>query len=335
MATPIVQPDGTKCYSGPNCLRHGSKTLSTDFLKKNLNDKLTELDNLSNPLAKFTPVEIDKQLSELYEANFVLMVEIQNKLNQIERLQKEIDKNSINPEGYRYKMSVDALELRNTQLEVLQEELQNLQAEAAPYETEFLRRPWTRAFLVDNTNGHVHKDMNCSTCFPTTRYTWLPDYSGAAEKKIVEDAGEKACTVCYPTAPVDVLRRPSKMEAPEKKKAREERTAAREKKAAETLAKSISMPDGSPLKTIGYSGIIKTERTAMIEAVDTATFIYAVEETDFYDKNNINMDWVAKRQADYDMLITALANKHGNTIEQEKANIREKAIKKFKKDYRR
>lgn len=333
MATPITQADGTKCYSGPNCLRHGSKTLSTDFLKKNLNDKLAELDSLSNPLAKYTPVEVDEQLADLYDATYGTMGDIQEKLIQIERIKVSLEKNKENPEGLNYRTSLSALEMREKQLAVLEAELQDLYAEAAPYETEYSRRPWTRAFLVDNTNGHVHKNMRCSTCFPTTRYTWLPSYSGAEETKIVEDAGEKACTVCYPSSPVDVLRRPSKMEAPAKKKAREERAAAREKKAAETLVKSISMPDGSVLKT-EYSGTIKTERTASIEAVDTASWIYAVTETKVYGEGQINMDYVAKRRNDLTNLIAALANKHGVSIEEETAAIREKAMKKFKKDYK-
>lgn len=330
MATPITLPDGTKCYSGPNCLRHGSKTLSHDFLKKNLNDKLAELDSISNPLSKYTPVEVDEHLADLYNAVWTKNSEISEKELQIERLvarlpkaRTEWDKNYI--EG--------ALEKSNLMLDELRQELINIQAEAVPYETEYARRPWTRAFLVDNTNGHVHKNMNCSTCFPTTRYTWLPSYSGSPEKTIVEDAGEKACTVCYPTAPVDVLRRPSKMEAPEKKKAREERAAAREKKAAETLAKSIFMPDGSVLKT-EYSGTIKTERTASIEAVDTASWLYAVEETKVYSEGQINMDYVAKRRNDLNNLVSALANKHGVSVEEETALIREKALKKFKKDYK-
>ena len=333
MATPIIQADGTKCYSGPNCLRHGSKTLSTDFLKKNLNDKLAELDSLSNPLAKYTPVEVDEQLADLYDATYSTMGDIQERLMQIERINISLEKYKDNPDGMNYKTSLSALEMRQKQLAVLEAELQDLHAEAAPYETEYARRPWTRAFLVDNTNGHVHKNMRCSTCFPTTRYTWLPSYSGAEETKIVEDAGEKACTVCFPSAPVDILRRPSKMEAPAKKKAREERAAAREKKAAEALVKVISMPDGSVLKT-EYSGTIKTERTASIEAVDTASWIYAVTETKVYGEGQINMDYVAKRRNDLTNLIAALANKHGVSIEEETAAIREKAMKKFKKDYK-
>jgi hypothetical protein len=40
-----------------------------------------------------------------------------------------------------------------------------------PLHEEFVRRGgWTRAFLVTNTGGHVHRTMDCRTCFPTTQF---------------------------------------------------------------------------------------------------------------------------------------------------------------------
>src|SRR5699024_12010413 len=65
-----------------------------------------------------------------------------------------------------------------------------------------LRGGWNRAFLVAGANGHVHSSTSCSTCHPTTQYAWMTDYSGADEDTIVADAGYRACTVCYPSAPV-------------------------------------------------------------------------------------------------------------------------------------
>jgi hypothetical protein len=106
---------------------------------------------------------------------------------------------------------------------------------------EWVRRGrWTRAFLVGNTNGHVHSSMHCSTCYDTTEFIWLTEYSDHAEDEIVSDAGERACTVCYPTAPVDVLSRATKIFSPTEKaaqQAREERAAAK----AERLAAMITL----------------------------------------------------------------------------------------------
>lgn len=80
-------------------------------------------------------------------------------------------------------------------------------------EGEFIRRGgWTRAFIVRGNDGHIHSSMQCRTCRITTQFGWLPDYSGRSEAEIVEAAGRMACTVCYPSAPVDTLNRPSKIE---------------------------------------------------------------------------------------------------------------------------
>lgn len=71
-----------------------------------------------------------------------------------------------------------------------------------PYSNEFENRGgWYRYYLVMNTNGHVHRETNCSTCFPTTRYGWLVNLSGCNEETMVDEYGETACTVCFPDAP--------------------------------------------------------------------------------------------------------------------------------------
>lgn len=72
-------------------------------------------------------------------------------------------------------------------------------AEMAPLEAQYTG--WTRAFVVPE--GHVHSSMRCSTCRPTTEFGWVTELSGATEAEIIEAAGSRACTVCYPNAPVD------------------------------------------------------------------------------------------------------------------------------------
>jgi hypothetical protein len=117
--------------------------------------------------------------------------------------------------------------------------------ESRPYEDEFARRGgWTRAWLVDNAGGHVHRSMACSTCFVTTRFGWLPQVSGMDEDEIVALAGEGACTVCYPSAPAEVLNNPLALELPHRRAERLEREAEREAKRAAKAAKSLSI-DGS------------------------------------------------------------------------------------------
>jgi hypothetical protein len=151
-----------------------------------------------------TPVEIDTVLAEIW--NRIDAVE-----SQIEAAKKKArDAHKAVRQGYKWYQEVaDEAEAR---IPTLREQLVPLEAEVAPYEAEFIRRGgWTRAFLVTNNNGHVHKDRNCSTCRISTRYAWMIDYSGKNEEEIVADAGCLACTVCFPSAPLEGLAMPTKM----------------------------------------------------------------------------------------------------------------------------
>jgi hypothetical protein len=68
--------------------------------------------------------------------------------------------------------------------------------------------------------------------------------------ELVELAGEDACSVCFPDAPVSVLNRPSRLSVPEKEaaeKARVERAKAKAERDAKNAEKAIFMPDGSPV----------------------------------------------------------------------------------------
>jgi hypothetical protein len=139
------------------------------------------------------------------------------------------------------------------EIAALQERIQKiLQSEVYPREAQYDDRRWTRYYLVDNTNGHVHKDTHCATCFPTTVYAWLVEQSGMSAEDLVEMAGEKACTVCFPWAPVDVLKQKTKLEVPERKAARLEREAKKAEREAKKAAKAIANPDGSPLEVFDW-----------------------------------------------------------------------------------
>lgn len=124
------------------------------------------------------------------------------------------------------------------------------------------RGGWTRAFLVDNNDGHVHSTPACSTCKITTQFSWLTDQSGKTEDEIIEAAGELACTVCFPKAPANpkpgTIRRTDQVE-------RDERAAAKAAKRAEQGKKAIFNPDGTPLVLDG--SVVKTERAAELAGV--------------------------------------------------------------------
>ena len=142
-------------------------------------------------IAAATPAEIDAKLNELGYAKAINEVRAEQYAGAAVRYAKN---NSPLVASYTAKSEEHAAKAAE------------LAEEMAPLEDEFRRRGgWTRAFLVSNTSGHVHKNMHCGTCFPSTQYAWMTEFSGMDEAEIVDAAGERACTVCYPTAPVEVL----------------------------------------------------------------------------------------------------------------------------------
>lgn len=132
----------------------------------------------SSDVASLSPVEIDTILADVYE-----------KVNRY-RHSARIGRASRNPRP--------ATIAQAERYEALVAELTE---QAAPYEAEYRTRRWNRYFLVTNHGGHVHRNMDCSTCRPTTRYAWLVELAGCDEAAMIDEFGEAACTVCFPDAP--------------------------------------------------------------------------------------------------------------------------------------
>jgi hypothetical protein len=139
-----------------------------------------------------------------------------------------------------------------------------------PLAAQYDARQWSRVFLVDNDNGHAHSHTSCRNCYPTTRYLWITEMSGATDEQVVEAAGERTCLTCYPSVRAEILAgRPCRLETRE---GRDERIArkkvAAEKKAAK-IAKGVT-PDGSALHVtvdrVGYD--VKTERAAELRYIE-------------------------------------------------------------------
>lgn len=175
----------------------------------------------------------------------------------------------------------------------------------AKLENEFGRRDgWSRAYLV--TDGHVHSSMNCSSCnrgeFPT-RFSWMIDYSGKSMAEIVEAAGERACTICYPDAPVARRDKGENVTVPrsvmltseeiERAEAREAEAKRRAEKKAKAALNAITQPDGTPLRDeMGRDGkqkgsVVKTLRTARSELKRECWHAYAWGDDDGAHERNI------------------------------------------------
>ena len=168
------------------------------------------------------------------------------------------------------------------------------------FEAEFHRRGgWTRSFLV--TDGHAHRTNRCSTCHRGGKLTPMHrffEYSGMDEAEIVKRAGDRACTVCYPSAPVakGLKAEKSVMLTPEEReraKVREEEAARREEKRAKAAVNAITLPDGTPLREeMGRDGqqrgsIVKTLRTARSTLGRQLWYQYAWDDKDGAHERNI------------------------------------------------
>ena len=151
-------------------------------------------------LTTLTPVEVDTFLSENWKAQSTAAYYLADYVDVVAKEREKYVKRTGSDDGFpendyyakRYAEKVD--EYRTT--------LTDLRAAAAPYEDEYMRRGcWRRYFLVTNSNGHVHRGMDCSTCYPTTTYGWLVHLADCDESAMVEEHGTQACTVCFPDAP--------------------------------------------------------------------------------------------------------------------------------------
>lgn len=197
-------------------------------------------------IAAASPAEIDAELSKLSYDHAVLQ-------QRGAQYQKAADKaaegnrwESPNPEkAAEFEAAAQGFFAQAAELELAM----------APLNDEFQARGgWTRAFLVTNSGGHVHSSMGCSTCFPTTSYHWVTDFSGHDEDEIVEAAGERACTVCYPSAPVEILNRPTQMFTPDEVRKAAERAEREIKRNAKDALKVFDPITGAEL--------YKTEKAA-------------------------------------------------------------------------
>lgn len=204
---------------------------------------------------------------------------------------------------------------------------------------EFDRRGgWPRAYLaITNGKGHVHRTDNCSTCHrgaQRTRLHWMTEYSGKTQKKIIEAAGERACTVCYPDAPVADRNRPTVMFSPdeiEAAKAREQREVKRTEAAARKAAKAITDADGGPLRVHTWTKKAhkKQTRNGLVDVPeqsfhDTLTTLHGARGwlTDQVDPGRYNDG----THRDIGKVADAIALKEGKTRDQviEEAKVRAK-----------
>jgi len=244
-------------------------------------------------------VKIDTELSSWYDKRWNLV----SKLETAEDTKKFYEKH--------YANRVEEIQKAINEITGIKVEIAKVNIEIARLNNIYSQDPWTRAFLVLASNGHVHSSMDCNTCFPTTRYNWLIQYSNDDEKTIVEDAGQDACTICYPSAPADVLNRPSRIVTADKiakAQAKAERDAKREAKLAKEKANAPTK-SGEFLyfKKGKYTEVIKTERTAVSEWLNNQYWIL----------NSNNPESQESKKQVNEIICQNLAEKNGVSFDQQ------------------
>lgn len=125
---------------------------------------------------------------------------------------------------------------------------------------------WQRAWIV--SGGHVHSmPSGCPGFKMTTAPHLLPACSALTEDEIVDLAGDRACTFCFPSAPVDKLAQPSRLFALDEA-AKAERKAERLTKAEEKEAKKVTVAFGEKKNRNGDT-YIETETFGSVRSART------------------------------------------------------------------
>lgn len=156
-------------------------------------------------LVKMTPAEIDGELAKIHEERMRVNTRLVGYRKLIEETEDPTSRRGKRAHGVGGEMlphEARFLAEVKESVKAGMEKLAELDAAAEPFKAEFTRRGgWRRYFLVVSSDGHIHRGMNCETCYPRTAYAWLPALSGCVEEEMVEKYGMKACTVCFPAAP--------------------------------------------------------------------------------------------------------------------------------------
>lgn len=200
------------------------------------------------------------------------------------------------------------------------------------------RGKWNRAFLAaSGGDGHVHNSAQCSTCNKgknATQFKWMTSYSGQNEDSIVGDAGYRACTVCYPSAPVgDAKSLPTKMfsdDEIQKDKDRKERAEQKSEKAKQAISKAPTA-SGEPL-TVGMDRF-KTETTATTGYTDRVMSYY-VNKAEKDPEYKGNQQYVEQQRQESLKIVKSLAEKRDISIKEMQEELKPKLMTKIKKHNR-
>ncbi len=207
------------------------------------------------PLSELVPADIDEKLSTEW-------VQIYRMMDRQKLIKTDLAYATRNVG--RYGITEETVTQRQQKLEEHQKKIDEAVEATEVYESEYYRRGgWARYFrVVTSGEGHVHSSRSCHSCYPTTRYNWLPALSGKGELEAVDDYGSEMCSHCFP----NVLDHPSyRTRGRLAENVISARATEKAERQATKAAKAITSPNGTPLK-IGkpgrYQEVITTAVTA-------------------------------------------------------------------------
>jgi hypothetical protein len=144
--------------------------------------------------------EIDTLIAAAWDEFWAIQTVIDDKTKAVKETEKTI----------RYTRHAAALASLVARSERLGEELKALRPQAAEKREAAIQldadlyEGWNRFFLVQ----HIHRSQHCSSFRLTTRVGWLPSVSGLTEAEAVAEHGATLCTICFPSAPVELTTKP-------------------------------------------------------------------------------------------------------------------------------
>jgi hypothetical protein len=268
-----------------------------------------------------TPAEIDAEINRIDAEIATADANITQALKTIERVDN-VKEGSYDSYYWTPEKRAGAV----AQVEANIAAIETLRTEAAPLHARYAAERWTRYYLVNNSNGHVHTHKGCRTCFTTTQFIWLTDESGRSHEDLTGDAGELSCAECFPNLPAEIMARKTRIEDPAKRKTRLEREAAKAERDAKKLAKAL-LPDGSPLRVEirGWSEKFTTEVAAR------NWIIQELADGEMYMAHGRERSAVIDDAA-VEIILAALAAKHGVTVDQERETIAKKVAARIKRN---
>lgn len=146
--------------------------------------------------------EIDTRIAAAWELYWTAMKDVEALESRVESTENML-RHYYGPNSSQHERYTEKLAGLQKQLEEAIKTAEPLRVAAVQMDKD-LYEGWSRFFLVQ----HIHSSQHCSSFRLRTRIGWLPDVSGLTEAEAVKEHGATLCTICFPSAPVELTTKP-------------------------------------------------------------------------------------------------------------------------------